>query len=147
MTQASSVAARAEQPMPPHHTSNKHRGAQGHPNASPIWSRYFSGLHFPTMALYVFCDQSQKMPPPPPPDPDPPSGAKIISILGPHPRLEWNYRQGNQGKGENLKSMESELVEFRCRRSAHCPGRRVPSTSHRKEGRLRLRRRIMCGHH
>ena len=31
-----------------------------------IWSRYFSGLHFPTLALYVFCDQSQKMPPPPP---------------------------------------------------------------------------------
>ena len=36
---------------------------------------YFSGLQFPTMALYFFCDRSQKMTPPPPP-----SGAKIISI-------------------------------------------------------------------
>ena len=34
-----------------------------------IWSRYFSSLHFPTMALYVFCDQSQKMTRPPGPGP------------------------------------------------------------------------------
>ena len=47
----------------------------------PFWSQSFRGLHFPTMALYIFCDQLQKMPPPPP-DLDPPSGAKTIFNTG-----------------------------------------------------------------
>ena len=62
----------------PHHFALLRFGLHA---TSLIWSRYFSGLHFPTMALYVLCDESQKNEPPPP-DPDPPSGAKIISIPG-----------------------------------------------------------------
>ena len=65
------------------HNNQQSQYQQGHKTFHRrhlIWSQYFSGLHLPTMALYNFCDQSQKMSPPPPPDPDPPSGAKIISI-------------------------------------------------------------------
>ena len=43
----------------------------------------FSGPHFLTMALYVFCDQSQKLtaPPPPAPDPDPRVAPKLNPSL------------------------------------------------------------------
>ena len=30
-----------------------------------LWSQYFPGFHFPTVALYVYCDHSQKVTPPP----------------------------------------------------------------------------------
>ena len=43
-----------------------------------IWSQYFWRLHFPTMALYVFCDQSQKITPP---RPGPPQLAPTITGL------------------------------------------------------------------
>jgi hypothetical protein len=49
---------------------------EGHSTEDNLFGhKIFSGPHFLTMALYVFCDQSQKLTaPPPPPRTRPPPG-------------------------------------------------------------------------
>ena len=55
---------------------------EGHSTEDNLFGhKIFSGPHFLTMALYVFCDQSQKLTAPPAPDPDPRVAPKLNPSL------------------------------------------------------------------